>query len=48
MAETIDYMHLAPREGSGYQQYFVVIAYRKRALVKRPRASVQLHERGAP
>jgi len=23
MAETIDYIHLAPREGSGYQQYFV-------------------------
>lgn len=23
MAETIDYIHLAPREGSVYQQYFV-------------------------
>jgi uncharacterized protein (DUF433 family) len=23
MAETSDYIHLAPREGSGYQQYFV-------------------------
>jgi hypothetical protein len=23
MAGTIDYIHLAPREGSGYQQYFV-------------------------
>ena len=23
MPETIDYIHLAPREGSGYQQYFV-------------------------
>ena len=23
MAETIDYIHLAPREGSGYRQYFV-------------------------
>ena len=23
MAETIDYIHLAPRERSGYQQYFV-------------------------
>jgi len=23
MAETVDYIHLAPREGSGYQQYFV-------------------------
>jgi uncharacterized protein (DUF433 family) len=23
MAETIDCIHLAPREGSGYQQYFV-------------------------
>jgi uncharacterized protein (DUF433 family) len=23
MAETIDYIYLAPREGSGYQQYFV-------------------------
>ena len=23
MAETIDYIHLATREGSGYQQYFV-------------------------
>ncbi len=23
MAETIDYIHLAPRAGSGYQQYFV-------------------------
>jgi hypothetical protein len=22
MAKTIDYIHLAPREGSGYQQYF--------------------------
>jgi len=24
MAETIDYIHLAPCEGSGYQQYFVM------------------------
>lgn len=23
MAETIDYIHLPPREGSGYQQYFI-------------------------
>jgi hypothetical protein len=36
MAETIDYMQLAPREGSGYQQYFVVIASRKAGTREAP------------
>jgi hypothetical protein len=52
MAEIIDYIYLARREGSGYQQYFVKGCNLRAEEGGRSCGAgtlrVHLHERGAP